>query len=447
MRFSRFLLVLGLLLALSFPVLAAVSAGDAVSFVETENNFLKQNEQLETPAVPILHDAKKYWVVPLLSGEGVATYFPVSFADKRLSDNQAVNAQLFSTVQFLRDYLAYRNKLAQQNKQFFVGRDNQLIIGNLSSSLASEVFELNIIKSELPGQQQQSLIGEMQSSLNRMATVSADLSQKIGVAVDAESTFTNEPGSSNLESIRDSFSAAFSQLYELEEDARSYDDKVSQLKSQIANSSLSSDKKTQFIALATAPPALKTIGSNSIGNWVILSQETEQSIAQILNKAKSKVFLDSAQQELEKRVKRNQAFSAIFSSDPDFSKKTGFPSLKMAMDDLQSAEKKPLWENREQLAVAVDQYLAAGRLLDSEEFDLSLVASQKAKRAAEIVKRDGFVPEQPQGPDASMYVNIAIVAMVLLIVIYFLKNRQKIIGAVVSEEEPSEGNKYGWPKN
>lgn len=447
MRFFRFLLVFCLLLAVSLPVWAVVSAGDAVSFVETENNFLKQNEQLETPAVPILHDAKKYWMVPLLSGEGVATYFPISYADKSLSTNQAVNAQLFSTVQFLRDYLAYRNKLAQQNKQFFVGRDNQLIIGNLSSALASEVFELNIIKSELVGKQQQSLIGDMQSSLNHMATVSADLSQKIGVAVDAESTFTNEPSSGTLESIRDSFSNAFSQLYELEGQARLYDDKVSQLKSLIANSSLSSDKKTQFIALATAPPALKTIGSNSIGNWVILSQETEQSIVRILAKAKSKVFLDSMQQELEKRIKRNQAFSEIFSPDADFSKKTGYPSLKMAMDDLQSAEKKALWQNQEQLLVAIEQYGAAGRLLDSEEFDLSLVASQKAKRAAEIVQRDGFVEEPPQGPDVSMYVNIAIVALLLLIVIYFLKNRQKILGAVVSEQEPSEVSKYGWPKN
>jgi hypothetical protein len=446
MRLANGLALLLLLALLAASVGAAVSASEAVSFVETENNFLKPNEQLETPAVPVLHDEKKYWVVPLLSGEGVATYFPVSFADKSLSTNTAVNNQLFSTVQFLRDYLAYRNKLAQQNKSFFISRGNQLIVGNLASDLSSAVFELNVIKSELPGQQQQSLITSMQSSLNHMSGVSTDLSQKIGAGVDAESSFTNEPDSKDLESINNSFSAAFAQLYALEEEARAYETKVSQLKGFIANSSLSPDTKTQFIARASAPPGLKTIGGNLIGDWVILSQETEQSIAQLLSKAKSKVFLDSMQQELEKRIERNRAYAAIFSPDQDFSKKTGYASLKMAMDDLQSVEKKSLWQNQAQLAVAIEQYQSAGRLLDSEEFDLSMVATQKAKLAAVNVKKDGFVPEETDSFDWSMAINIAIVAVILLAVVYFLKNRNRIIGAVASEE-PQQVDKYGWPKN
>lgn len=446
MRFFQGFLVFGVLLLLSLQAWAAIAAADAVSFVETENNFLKKNEQLETPIVPITHDGKKYWMVPLLSGEGIATYFPVSYADKTLSTNVAVNGQLFSTAQFLRDYLTYRNKLAQQNKSFFVGRDNQLIIEKLSDALQSEVYELNIIKTELKGVSEQALITEMQSSLNRMATISSDLSQKIGTAVEAESHFTNEPDSRNLSSIRDSFTDAFARLFSLEEEARGYDDKVLRLKGMISTSSLSSDKKSQFVALANAPPDMKTIGSNSIGNWVIVSQETQAKIEQVLTASKSKVFLDAAQQELDKRIKRNKAYSEIFSPDPDFSKKTGSPSLKMAMDDLQSPDKNPLWKNQQQLGVAIEQFNTAARMLNAEEFDLSLVASQKAKRAVELVKKDGLEEPKTEEFDPTILVNIAIVALLLLIVVYFLKNRQKIVGAVVSEPEPTEVDIYGWKK-
>lgn len=447
MLFKRTALALFFCLLFFGSVFAAISASEAVDFVETENNFLKENDRVESPNVLIRHDSKKYWVVPLLAGEGVATFFPVLFADKSLSNNKAVNSQLFSTGMFLRDYLVYRNTIAQQNKRWFMGRDSELIIGELANNLQSEVFELNIIKARLSVPISVSGISEMQESLSRMASLSSDLSNKISVAIDAEASFTVEPDTSDLESIQKSFNDAFSVLFELEAEARDYDGLVSNLQGVIANDdALSVSEKNQFVALAEAPSALFTIGSASIGNWVIAVQETSQRISQILTNAKSKVFLDSAQLELEKRVKRSLAFSAIYSFDKDFSEKTDYPSLKVALDDLQSPANKDYWENQGQLQLAIEQFVNAVNFLNGEEFESSLIATQKSKRAVELVVLDGFFEAEPASFDTTALISVFVIVLLLVIVLYFLRNRQKIVGAVFSQPGEEEVDVYGWQK-
>ena len=382
-----------------------------------------------------------------MSGETAATFFPVAYSDGALSSNDAINSQLFSTAKFLRDYLQYRNRLAQQNKPWFLGSDNQLITGDLPSVLQSEVFQLNIVKAELTDSSSLSLISQMQSSLSKMAAMASDLSQKIGLAVSAESGFTNEPDSKKLNEIPESFSNAFSVLYALESDARAYGSLVLQLKNKIStDTSLSVEEKSQFVSFADSPQELSVIGSKGIGDWVILSQETEQSVQRLFADAKSKSFLDSAKLELEKRIQRNAAFSAVFSADPVFLKSTGYPSLKIALDDLQSPQNRPYWKNQEQVGMAIQQFDAAVRLLDGEEFELSLVASQKAKRAVELAKKDGFLEEETDSLDTNALINIAIVVLLGLIVLFFLKNRQKIVGAIVSESGSNETDLYAWQR-
>lgn len=438
--------VLVALIVCSASVFAVISAAEAVDFLETENHFLKPTDSVETPTVLISHDNKKYWVVPLLAGEDVATFFPVSYADKMLSVNEAVNSQLFSTAHFLRGYLTYRNKQAAQSKPWFVGLANQRIIGDLSNDLESEVFELNIIKAEVSASTTQTQIAQMQSLLNRMASTSLDLSEKIGLAVEAEAGFTNEPDSSHMHDISESFSSVFDGLVVLEADARTYQGFVSSLKSKLStDSSLSTEKKSQFVAFADAPKALFTIGSTSIGDWVLIFQATSQQVDSLVLAANSKTFLDSAQAELQNRIKQNAAYSAIFGNDSDFSSKTGYPSLKLALDDLQSPENKPYWKNREQFNVAVEQFNSANRLLNAQEFELSLVAAQKAKLAAGIVKKDGFVSEEATGFDYAALVNVIIVLVLLLIVVFFLKNRDKIVGSVFQPQE-APVDKYGWQR-
>ncbi|MBU0636194.1 hypothetical protein KKE06_04175 [Candidatus Micrarchaeota archaeon] len=447
MQFRIVVLIFVVLVLFANSAMAAISAAEAVDFVESENNFLKQNDRVESPNVLIEHQDKKYWMVPLLAGEGAVTFFPVSFADKTLSENEAINSQLFSTAKFLRDYLEYRNSIALQNKRWFMGRDNELIIGDLSFELESEVFELNLIKEELSVPISVSGIMDMQESLSQMSSLAAELSQKISTASGAEASFTVDPTTSDITNIQDSFDDAFIVLFALEQEARVYSELVSNLKSVISSDDdLSVSEKNQFVTLADAPPALFTIGSTSIGNWVIIAQETQQQITQLLNGAQSKVFLDGAKLELERRKQQNQAFSAIYAVDEDFSDKTDYPSLQVAMNDLQSPTKMDFWENQSQLAIAIEKYANAVRFLGNEEFDLSLIETQKTKNAVELVVQDGLIGNELPPFDYSMIINILIIILILVIVMFALKNRQQLTGTVISKPEGEEIDVYGWQK-
>lgn len=445
MRCAVWLLLAVFLVSWSACVWASISASEAISWIE-DSHFLKEHDRLETPSVKMLHAEKGYWLVPVVAGESVATFFPVSAAKEELSSNDAVNNQLFSVSKFLRDYLVYRNTQAQKGARWFVGRDNVLILSQLADDLRSEKNQLNIVKERLAVSESVSHIGKMQQALERMSVLASDLSEETDAAVDAEASFTTTPSSSNLQSVPDSFASVFETLAALSEEARVYRDDVLNLKQVIGSSNLDLGDQTQLSALADAPRSLFSIGSAPIGNWVVSMQDNKDFVAGLLVEARSKSFLDSAKAELEKRVKRGTAFQALYDADPDFSSDTDYPSLAVAINDLQSVDKKDFWQNQEQLQVAITQFNEAERLMNTESFDLSLVATQRAKRAVALVIADGFVPENQSEIDFSNLINILILVLIAAIILLAIKNRDKILGSGAPATQEETGMGYGWRK-
>ena len=439
---------LGLILVLfGSSALGAVAAAEAVDWIENQNQYLKKNDSTETPTVLIGHNAQKYWLVPVIAEQDLATFFPVFFGDKAVSVNDGINRELFSTARFLREYLPYKNQV-QTNKTWFIGSDNAFIISKLVDDLQSAQFSLNNLKYELDKAGVSNDIDSMKASLNQMADTAGHLSGDISASLTTESDFLLEPTTDNDSSIKDSFAVAFDSLLELEGLAREYREMENDLKTTISTSEkLAAFERNNLIPLASAPPSLYTIGSKPIGNWVIIANENRQSVNTIYSQSKALPFLDSAVLEFKKRNELNETYQGIFGTDPEFSASSGSPSLKLALDDLQLPDKKTLWKNQEQLRTALLQYQSAVDLLNSEEFELSKVATQKSKTATLNVLADGFLAEETNEFDPQSLFNVAVIGFVLVILVYALKNRGNIMGAISgSGTNETEMDPYGWNK-
>ncbi|MDO8625478.1 MAG: hypothetical protein Q7R47_05325 [Candidatus Diapherotrites archaeon] len=429
-------LLLLALVAIPVHVQAAVSASDAVIFVSEDNHFLEKNDSIEQPTVPIIHATKKYWVIPVLHGTDVATFIPIPLSELSVSDSQPVNEQLYSTAQFLRSYLIYKNGLAAQNKKWFLGSDNQLIIADLATGLTDSIYRLNIVKSDFS--EGANDITTMQNQLSSMSQTSGELSQAIFEFVQAENQFVSEPDTGKISAIQDHQQAANEKLFGLETQARDYQSKVLNLKLKISKSTLPADKKNNYIKLVDAPPALYTIGSTSIGNWVILANESQTQVQGLYTQAKSKDFLDTSNEGFSERNNQNKTYAALFGLDDDFKTKTRYASLDTAIKDITAEDKKNTWKNQEQLQLAADNWQKAIDAYNNRQYDIATALAAKSKNNVQRVIADGLIDQTPPNPAYQNLITIAIGVVVLIILLYFLKNRGKIIGALARPQESAD---------
>jgi len=444
-RFSLLFTVLSLFALLFTPVFAAFSSSDAVLFVTEENHFLEKTEDVEQPTVAITHGNIKYWVLPVIRGTDVVTFIPIHINEKTVSQNQAVNEQLFSTANFLRSYLTYKNSLASQNKKWFLGSDNQLIIENLSTSLKDSVYRLNIVKSEFPEGSADS--AKMQTNLNSMASSAATLSQSIFEFLQTESEFVSAPDTGKTAAIKDQQAATTELLLLLETQAREYKSQVSALKLKISNSNLPADKKNNFTKLVDPPEELYTIGSTSIGNWVILSNEALAQVQSIYTSSKSKTFLEDASNAFTVRNNQNATYAVLFGLDNELKTKTPYPTLETAIKDIASEQKKSTWTNQDQLQEAYTNWQNASEAYDNKQYDLAKTLGQKSKKAVLRVIADGTVEIEPDPINWDLLMNALIAGFILIILLYFVKNRNKIIGAI-AQPAPEEGvDLNAWKRN
>ncbi|GEM_PF-2504794 len=426
------------------PVRGAISSADSIDFVSEENHFLEPNDSVEQPVVPILHGTEKFWVIPVISGSEVATFIPVYVSEKKLSDNRAVNEALFSTAQFLRSYILYKSNLASQNKRWFLGPDNSLILSRLSRDLKDELFTLNIVKADFAQGKEQ--IELMQSQLSEMSDTADQLSDAVFGFVETESEFVSAAGTSDLALIRDSAFNAFDILFELESQASAYQSEVSALKLDISQSNLPADKKNNFINLVDPPPELFTLGSTSIGNWVIASQEARSLILAQYNLAKSKSFLDAAWAEFSSRVARNAAYAEIYGSDEPFREKAGYSSLDAAIRDMALPGNAAQWQNQEKLAQALSDFDKSVRAFENQQFDVAIALAQQSKRAAERVVAAGVIPPKADGFNPEQWINVAIIVLLIVIVLYFVRNRSHIMGAFAKSSGEESVDLDNWKK-
>ncbi|MCR4368665.1 MAG: hypothetical protein NUV67_02035, partial [archaeon] len=73
------------------PFALSVSGSEAVNFVANENHFLYDSETYSAPNVSIEFEDSSYWVIALVSGSNIVTYFPIEVDSGAISSSRATN--------------------------------------------------------------------------------------------------------------------------------------------------------------------------------------------------------------------------------------------------------------------------------------------------------------------------------------------------------------------
>ncbi|HIH08759.1 MAG TPA: hypothetical protein HA237_05330 [Candidatus Diapherotrites archaeon] len=441
MNLTKKTLFLAVLL-LFFPIYAnSISANNAVSFVTQENHFLFEDEDYQLPVVEITHEGKKYWVIPILSGNTLVTFFPVKSEAKELSLSKPLNRQLFKTADTLRSLSVEKERISKNQQVDWLFASNYvLIFEELSRGLENEIFEMNIIESTLNNADVSSQVNRMNSSLSTMSLKSGGLTQSITEAIAAEAAFASAPDALSAAKLKDEFDDAFEELFSLNADALSYRDEIQKLKQLISVSDADAATKDYLVSLADPPAEF-----NNIGRYVTNALSLQQAINGMYANVDSRA--DSLLAEFESRVERDKAFRLLYSENTSISRRTEgeFSSLQQIVNFILDENNRPYWKNKELISAMESKWSQAVRNFNERNYALAETFAEKAADDAVAIFNQGFIEAaQPPLLPQELIFQLVIALLALLAILYLYNNRGKIIKFVKQGSEEEEVELSAW---
>jgi len=434
MKQGHFALIAAFLAAaalLSVSAQAYVSSQEALNFVCT-NAYLTQKEcqqaQIEFNS-RISLSQKQYWVITVFSGDSPSGFIAVedNKAGAIVPGQQAINLSLFKTADTLRSLGIARQKFSDQ-KQWVFSNSNSQFFSDLARFLDNEKSDLGIIGSDANSAEISAKIDSMKQKISLLSLNSGALSASISEAISAESDYFLSPGAEGLAGLREKYDAVFPQTESLKREAIEYDSMVRELKALISTAGISSDQKSQFIALADAPQQLYQLTSFSS-----VASSNRQSIDSAFQNADSRA-LDLAQN-LSLRLERVKAYAVIYKENKLLSSATNgtYTILKAAYDDIMKSEKKSLWNNQAKVSGLQGDYAKAVQSFDAGKYSDASGFAAKASDEVVSIYRDGISTQDTTQtetmPDLSRYALPAVGFLIVLIIVLFIfSNRKNIFG-------------------
>ncbi len=413
-----------------------ISSSEAVNFVVRENSFLIEGENFQTPVTTIKNEQDNYWVIPVLSGQSAVTYFPVKEKVKALSTNRAVNRELFKTADILRELSIEKERVSQNTSvDWLFTQTYVLLFDNLSRSLGNEVFQLNTIASSVNDSQTNSKVGILKSALESMSERAARLSLLITDGMRAESSFQSQPSMLRANDLKEKFEEFFSELSLLNDDALAYRSEINSLKDLISTSSADDATKTRLISLADPPAEF-----NTIGNYLLDASEISSAVESVFSRVNAKI--DALLNVFDQRIKRNDAYTALFGSNSDVLSKTDnkFLTENDLVEFVLSTQNRPYWKQKALLHSVESNWLQAKRNFNDQEYDDAKLAAQSALNAALKIYNGGVIDtnsSQPLLSDQTIF-QIVTALVVLLVLLFAYNNRKKIFQFVNQSQEGKE---------
>jgi hypothetical protein len=165
-----------------------------------------------------------------------------------------------------------------------------------------------------------------------------------------------------------------------------------------------------------------------------------------LKKTMNTIFLNasSSSAEFAKEVttmfQRDAAFRALYSEDLDFKKKTdgNFASLKEAFDKMNGEQIKEFWVDQEKLGQFSAEWDAAEDKFSRKDYERALENAKNAKKSALAVYSAGLLEPEPEGINYELLISVAVIIIFVLILLYMIKNRGKLVSFVSGSSEEEE---------
>ncbi len=443
---ARKLLICLVLLLLGSQCLAVGSA-EAINFVEKTTHLISGDELAEIfPVVRISHNRQDYWVVSIVSNESIAGFAPVLDASKiKLAEGKLARSRLIKTAHYMRLYSSLRDDFSKQGTWVFNNLDVEFF-NSLSNELKNERFDLTTIKSELGGYSSlQAMSEDLKGQLSVMYPFVAGIADEMNEFKAAEAKFFSDPDTNSLNDFVDSLDTVFASMKSFEAKRSDYLGDLDELKQGIAQTDLSIESKRSLNALANVQQKMMEVSSR-LNNAVNLQEKTDEAFTNVLNQNSELL------QGLEVREKRSIAWLEIYGFDEEILEETSkknlnnVDSLSELVEIVLSEQYLYQWKEQKEVLLLQESWSKAIAYYENGSFDSAeSFAKASKKHAVKILKAD--LAEQEPMVNTDLLVTGAVLLIIAIIIIYALKNRDKLSSLVSApEQEEEEVSLYEWEK-
>lgn len=429
MKFA-FLLLFALFLA--FPAFG-ISSNEAVNLVVNANHFLYEAETYTPPNVPIEFEGESFWVIPLVSGSDVVTYFPVEVESGVISSSRSVNRGLFFTAENLRELQLLKNSISTNSGVEWVFTSKyETIFSEMSLQLGDEIFQLNTGQSSLEGKGFSQDFVLLKSEIKSLSEDALEISLGISAASSAESAFVSSPSNETFTAMDSAFQGVFSKISALNDAGLLYQSNVDKLKQKISVADLDAQQKQQLFSLLDVPESLK-----ALRNYNLDAQQIKQSLDSSLSAISLRQ--DSLLSELDSRFAKNEVFDLMYSENAKLEKETGFLTLANAQGSILAPESRPLWKSQPKVRDLEQNFARAVKLYNEKNFADAKDYAEKALENVVEIYKEGKMEEASQPLfSQDLLFKIAAALFALLVLLFVFNKRDSIFGALSSGERKKD---------
>ena len=379
---------------------------------------------------------KDYWVITVLNGNTLTGFIPVYDKTSSLPDSELAKRELIKTAYVLRYYLQTKNSITYQRKEYWLfNADTIKYFNDLSNDLEREKIDLTTVKATLNDYPDlQADVDLLQEKLDELQPLLKEINDALLEESSFEDSFITKPDTNSLSEFEKKFQTAFDLILQLDKKRSDYLFELKILMNNIGETTLPLETRQGLNSLANVPNSFQELGSIAS-----LSVRLNEKINAIFNGAAANV--DSLVLDLSTRERRNNAMQALYGADDEILEKTGQTSLEQLIALLLNEDYFFMWNNQEDLANAKEDWDRAKGFYEAGSFEHAENNAESSKEFALDVYAAGTKePEQPF--DTDFLFTGVVLLIIVIIIIYALKNRDKISGLVSGEKKEDELNDW-----
>lgn len=403
-------------------------------YITKQNHFLNESEALETPAIKLLSDDESYLVVPVVSGDALVTFIPLTANEEGVSTSKVTNRELFEAADVLRGYVLNQQKVSKTpSANWYVTPINADFYSSLSSSLLAEPAYLNLVGESLNSNDAWEQIYDLVEMLGAMSDKSLEIEAAMRDALALEAKFKYEVDADEVYAMDGVFGRVFSLTQDLEVQSKEYHAQLELLKQTISLSDIDFDSKSSLLNVVEPPPEFEQISKQALD-----SRYLELIIDEIYLTQVSRT--DDLLEVFESKVRMNSAYKKIYTQDEELLQlSSDFISLADSVAIILNNENKPYWVAQDKVQKIEVDWRALENAYNRADYELAEQHASRVKSNLKSIYRAGFVEVEPEPLlSQDLIYTLVFILIALLIIIYAARNRENLMKKFAPEQEEEE---------
>jgi hypothetical protein len=273
----------------------------------------------------------------------------------------------------------------------------------------------------------------VKSDLDALRISVEDANEKIDEAIEEEQAYLSKPDTNGLDDWKMVMDDATQTIALTQDFLNNYFSELDKVKQAVAASDKDIDEKRSLQNLLDAPRQTQSI-STFTGSANLMETEIQKIFDNAIIQREDLIS------NLNTRVARNDAYSQLFGANQLLIEKSNgdYSSLDQAVNSILSDELEFFWKEENEVTKLKENWRKAEAYYNQGNYALAEQFGKRTHTSAIRIYISGFKEqEEDTGPNYALLVNGIILVFIVLIVLYAIRNRKKLL-ALTSQEDSDE---------